>query len=129
MLGVPLIPALTPAPTWWAHDSACAWTAAWLTVRGRPFLGEREVLSRPDWSGELHWHDRNSLKRSGHRPDLVAAVGSFGRKLRLELLDTIKEQSVASYAQSRPYQEYTSGGDAMTASVRSPMHPQHHGHV
>ncbi len=158
MLGVPLIAASTPAPTWWAHDSACAWTAAWLTVRGRAFLGQREVLSRPEWSGELHWQDRNSFKRSGHRPDLVALVGtgvavevelagksrprldaildlharwifggksggviyvcgdeegqrrvrrsaervgSFGRKLRLELLDTIKKQTVASYAQSR----------------------------
>lgn len=154
ILGVPLIPASTPAPTWWAHDSACAWTAAWLTVRGRPFLGQREVLSRPEWSGELHWQDRNSFKRSGHRPDLVALVGagvavevelagksrprldailglhaswimsgksggviyicgdedgrrrvqrsaervgSFGRKLRLELLDTIKPQAYAGY--------------------------------
>jgi hypothetical protein len=154
VLGVPLIPASMPAATWWAHDCACAWAAAWLTVRGRPFLGQREVLSRPDWSGELHWRDRNSFKRSGHRPDLVALVGSgvavevelagksrprldailglhagwivsgrsggviyvcggeegrrrvqrsaervglFGRKLRLELLDTIKEQTVAGY--------------------------------
>jgi len=158
LLGAPVIPASTPAPTWWAHDSACAWTAAWLTVRGRPFLGQREVLSRPDWSGELHWHDRNSFKRSGHRPDLVAAVGSgiavevelagksrprldailrlhagwissgksggviyvcgdeegqrrvkrsaervgpFERRLRLELLDTLKEQTVAAYGAAK----------------------------
>jgi hypothetical protein len=157
-LGLSIAAASTPAPTWWAHDSACAWTAAWLTVRGRSFLGQREVLSRPEWSGELHWHDRNSFKRSGHRPDLLASlgsgiavevelagksrprldailglhaswifggksggviyvcgdeegqrrvqrsaerVGSFGRKLRLELLDTIKKQTVAAYAQSR----------------------------
>lgn len=154
MLGVPLVAASTPAPTWWAHDGACAWTAAWLTVRSRSFLGQREVLSRPEWSGPLHWHDRNSFKRSGHRPDLVALVGSgvavevelagksrprldailslhaswitrgksggviyvcgneegqrrvkrsaervgpFGRKLRLELLGTIKEQTIAVY--------------------------------
>jgi hypothetical protein len=153
VLGVPLIPASTPAAMWWAHDSACAWAAAWLTVRGRSFLGQREVLSRPDWSGELHWCDRNSFKRSGHRPDLVALVGSgvavevelagksrprldailglhaswitsgksggviyicgdeegqrrvqrsaervgsFGRKLRLELLDTIKQQTIVA---------------------------------
>jgi hypothetical protein len=158
MLGAPLIAASTPAPTWWAHDSACAWTAAWLTVRGRPFVGQREVLSRPDWSGELHWRDRNSFKRSGHRPDLVALVGSsvavevelagksrprldailglhaswitsgksggviyicgdeegqrrvqrsaervgsFGRKLRLELLDTIDEQTIGAYKAAR----------------------------
>ena len=35
MLGVPLIGCTTPAPIWWAHDVACAWTAAWMTVRGR----------------------------------------------------------------------------------------------
>ena len=154
VLGVPLIAASTPAPTWWAHDSACAWTAAWLTVRGRTFLGQREVLSRREWSGQLHWQDRNSFKRSGHRPDLVAWRGSskfaievelagksrprldailklhddwvlggntggviyicgdeegqrrversanrvapFGRKLRLELLDTIKQETIAA---------------------------------
>jgi hypothetical protein len=159
VLGVPLIPASTPAATWWAHDCACAWAAAWLTVRGRSFLGQREVLSRPEWSGQLHWHDRNSFKRSGHRPDLVAwrdsstfaievelagksrprldailklhddwilggntggviyicgdeegqrrversanRVAPFGRKLRLELLDTIKEQTVAAYEAAR----------------------------
>jgi hypothetical protein len=27
--------ASAPAPTTWAHHEACAWTAAWLTVRGR----------------------------------------------------------------------------------------------
>jgi hypothetical protein len=118
------------------------------------FLGQREVLSRPEWSGQLHGQDRNSFKRSGHRPDLVAWRGSsafaievelagksrprldailklhddwilggktggviyicgddegqrrversadrvapFGPKLRFELLDTIKEQTVAA---------------------------------
>lgn len=118
------------------------------------FLGQQQVLSRPEWSGQLHWQDRNSFKRSGHRPDLVALrdssrfaievelagkyrprldailklhddwirggqiggviyicgneegqrrversaqrVAPFGHKLRLELLDTIKEQTIAA---------------------------------
>ena len=173
MLGVPLIPASTPAPTWWAHDSACAWTAAWLTVRGRMFLGQREVLSRPEWSGQLHWQDRNSFKRSGHRPDLVALrdssrfaievelagksrprldeilklhddwirggqiggviyicgneegqrrversaqrVAPFGHKLRLELLDTIKEQTIAAREAVRS--ERAAGPSAAPASM------------
>jgi hypothetical protein len=85
MLGVPVVAASTPAPTWWAHDSACAWTAAWLTVRGRTFLGQREVLSRPEWSGQLHWQDRNSFKRSGHRPDLVALRDSSTFAIEVEL--------------------------------------------
>lgn len=179
VLWVPLIPASTPAPTWWAHDSACAWTAGWLTVRGRSFLGQREVLSRPEWSGQLHWQDRNSFKRSGHRPDLVAwrdsstfaievelagksrprldailklhddwilggntggviyicgdeqgqrrversanRVAPFGRKLRLELLDTIKEQTVAAYEASR------SGRAAGASAAPAPMLRGHGG--
>ena len=179
VLGVPLIAASTPAPTWWAHDSACAWTAAWLTVRGRTFLGQREVLSRREWSGQLHWQDRNSFKRSGHRPDLVAWRGSskfaievelagksrprldailklhddwvlggntggviyicgdeegqrrversanrvapFGRRLRLELLDTIKEQTVAAYEASR------SGCAAGASAAPAPMLSGHGG--
>jgi hypothetical protein len=173
MLGVPLIAASTPAPTWWAHDSACAWTAAWLTVRGRMCLGQREVLSRPEWSGRLQWQDRNSFKRSGHRPDLVALrdssrfaievelagksrprldailklhddwirggqiggviyicgneesqrrversaqrVAPFGRKLRLELLDTIKEQTIA--AREAPRSGRAAGASAGSASM------------
>jgi hypothetical protein len=179
MLGVPVIAASTPAPTWWAHDSACAWTAAWLTVRGRRFLGQREVLSRPEWSGQLHWQDRNSFKRSGHRPDLVALrdssrfaievelagksrprldailklhhdwilggttggviyicgdeegrrrvlrsadrVAPFGRKLRLELLDTIKDQTVAAREASR------SGRAAGASAAPVPMLGGHGG--
>src|SRR5438270_10606752 len=34
MTAIPLRAASTPAPTWWAHHCACAWAAAWLTVRG-----------------------------------------------------------------------------------------------
>lgn len=159
VLGLPLIPASTPAPTVWAHDSGCAWAAAWLTLRDREFLGQREMLSRPDWSGQLHWRDRNSDKRSSHRPDLIGwansratlieveltgksrgrldailkmynpwvcspeiralmyicsdhvemrrieqaarRVGMSRGDLRLELLDTIKEQTIAAYQQQR----------------------------
>ena len=159
VLGLPLIPASTPAQTVWAHDSGCAWAAAWLTLRDREFLGQREMLSRPDWSGQLHWRDRNSDKRSSHRPDLIGwansratlieveltgksrgrldailkmyspwvcgpevralmyicsdhvemrrieraarRVGMSRGDLRLELLDTIKEQTIAAYQQQR----------------------------
>ena len=30
MSGLAVSAPATPAPTWWAHDCACAWTAAWL---------------------------------------------------------------------------------------------------
>ena len=72
VLGLPLVAATSPSAMWWAHDSGCAWTAAWATVRGRRYLGPRELLNDPEWSGELMWTDRHSTKRSGHRPDLIA---------------------------------------------------------
>ena len=83
--GVPVRAPGDPAPTWWAHHCGVAWMAAWLTVRPRVFLGQREVLSRPEWSGQLHWQDRNSFKRSGHRPDLVASRDSSTFAIEVEL--------------------------------------------
>jgi hypothetical protein len=66
-------PASPPAPTWWAHNSACVWVAAWYTLRGRSFLGPRELLNSREWFGALEWMDRNDFKQSGHRPDLVGS--------------------------------------------------------
>jgi hypothetical protein len=57
--------AVAPAATWWAHLSACAWVAAWLTARGREIQGSREVLADPSWTGKLRWHDRNGFHRVG----------------------------------------------------------------
>ncbi len=85
VLGAALVAAKTPEATWWAHDSGCAWTAAWLTLRGRRFLGARELLSRPEWSGQLFWIDRHSGKRSGHRPDLVGMIGKASVPIEVEL--------------------------------------------
>jgi hypothetical protein len=70
---LPLPPASAPAPTWWAHDSACAWVAAWCTLRGRSFLGPRELLNSREWLGTVDWMDRDSYKQSGHRPDLIGS--------------------------------------------------------
>jgi hypothetical protein len=70
-LSVP--PASPPAPTWWAHNSACAWVAALYTLRGLSFLGPRELLNSREWFGALEWMDRNDFKQSGHRPDLVGS--------------------------------------------------------
>jgi len=85
VLGQPLIAATTPAPPTWAHDSACAWTAAWLTVRGRTYLGPREILDDPNWTGKLDWRDRHSFKRSGHRPDLVGFLSGMAIAVEVEL--------------------------------------------
>ena len=74
VLGVPLRPAGEPAPTWWAHHSACAWVAAYLDLRERMFVGPRELLEDKAWSGEIHWSDAKGYHHAGHRPDLIAAL-------------------------------------------------------
>src|ERR1700685_3655755 len=55
MPGVPLIAASTPAPTWWAHDSACAWTAGWLTGRGRMLTGQIATASNARVTDRTWW--------------------------------------------------------------------------
>lgn len=85
VVGVPVSAPSPPGPTWWAHDCACAWTAAWLTVRGRDMLGPREVLADPWWSGEVKWHNAKGLQRRGHRPDLVVLQGDRAIPVEVEL--------------------------------------------
>ena len=74
-----------PAPTWWAHDCACAWTAASLSVRGRDWRGPREVLADPRLKGELEWLTRNGWRGSGHRPDLAAVIPTGMVAIEVEL--------------------------------------------
>jgi hypothetical protein len=83
VLGLPLIGRTTPAPTWWAHDSACAWTAAWMTVRGRKYHGPRELLVDTEWSGRLDLLHRISGRPLGHRPDFVGLTN--GNRIAIEV--------------------------------------------
>jgi hypothetical protein len=85
VLGLPLIGCTTPAPTWWAHDSACAWTAAWMTVRGRKYLGPRELLVDTKWSGRLDLLHRISGRPLGHRPDFVGLTNRNRIAIEVEL--------------------------------------------
>lgn len=66
--GLPVTAAAVPEPTWWAHLSACAWTGAWLTARGREMLAPREVLVDDGWRGELEWRDGRGWHESGADP-------------------------------------------------------------
>jgi hypothetical protein len=61
-----------PAPTWWAHLAACAWAAAWLTIRGRAMLGPRELAADQTWHGQLTGLPGRHLVT--HVPDLVGIV-------------------------------------------------------
>lgn len=63
-----------PSPAWWAHDCACAWTAAWLSVRGREWRGPREVLVDSDLAGQIEWSTGAGRRRAGHRPDLAVVM-------------------------------------------------------
>lgn len=74
-----------PAPTWWAHDCACAWTAAWLSARGRDWRGPREVHADPRLKGELEWPTGNGWRRSGHRPDLAVVMPTGMVAIEVEL--------------------------------------------
>jgi hypothetical protein len=80
-------PALSgvPAPTTWAHLEACAWTAAWLTARGRHVIGARSLLLDDRWKGQLEWLERDGLRRRAHRPDLVTGQHADGRLMPVEV--------------------------------------------
>lgn len=77
--------AAEPAPTTWAHCAACAWTAAWLTARGRQIVGTRELLLDDSWRAELEWVERGGMRRRGHRPDLAAGIAAGGSLMPIEV--------------------------------------------
>lgn len=92
VLGLPLIACTTPSPTWWAHDVACAWAAAWMTLRGRSFLGPRELLVDSAWSGRLELTHRVSGRPLGHRPDFVALMDGGPIAVEVELAPKSKQR-------------------------------------
>jgi hypothetical protein len=63
-----------PTAVSWPHYEACAWTAAWLTARGRGMLGAREMLLRDEWRADLHWYEHGETRKRGHRPDLAGRL-------------------------------------------------------
>jgi hypothetical protein len=104
MTGLAVSAPAPPEPTWWAHDCACAWTAAWLTVRGaREWSGPREVLANPELKGTVVWSSRVSLRRSGHRPDLAVCtrVGLAAVEVELQRKDTSRMEGILSMYRGR----------------------------
>ncbi|MHB1570608.1 MAG: hypothetical protein ACYC0H_15590, partial [Solirubrobacteraceae bacterium] len=78
-------PAAAPQPTSWAHDCACAWTAAWLSVRGRDWLGPREVLADATLKGVVEWRTGAGTRHVGHRPDLAVRIPAGTVAVEVEL--------------------------------------------
>jgi hypothetical protein len=97
MTGLAVSAPAAPEPTWWAHDCACAWTAAWLTVRGaRDWSGPREVLTDPRLKRIVLWSTRVGLRRAGHRPDLTvrAPAGLVAIEVELERKSTSRMEAI-----------------------------------
>jgi hypothetical protein len=70
--GVDLSPAPAPAPIWWDHLSACAWVAAWLTIREREMRGPRELMADQLSQGEVK--GVAGSRRLVHTTDLVGIL-------------------------------------------------------
>ena len=85
MSGLAVSAPAAPAPTWWAHDCACARTAVWLAIRGREWRGPREVLTDPGLKGELEGITGTGRRRSGHRPDLAVVMPTGIVAIEVEL--------------------------------------------
>ena len=65
-------PAPAPAPIWWDHLAACAWVAAWLSVRGREMVAPRELIVDRSWRGDVK--GAPGSRRLVQTPDLVGIV-------------------------------------------------------
>jgi hypothetical protein len=74
-----------PAPTTWAHWSACGWVAAWLSRRGRHIIGARELLASDEWHGQLRWSEQGAPRTRGHRPDLLTSMSHDGPLIPVEV--------------------------------------------
>lgn len=75
----------TVAPHGWAHACGCAWASAWLELRGRAWVSEREVLEDDLWSYDLRYRDHRGTVRVTHRPDLIVQMGSGPIAIEVEL--------------------------------------------
>ena len=84
--GCPPRRATRPVPPYaWAHASGCAWASAWLELRGRAWISEREVLEDDLWRYDLRYEDHRGTVRVAHRPDLVVEIASGPVAIEVEL--------------------------------------------
>src|SRR5262249_34143593 len=113
--------------TTWAHHRACAWTAAWLSARGRDLLGARQLLVNDRWRGELAWSDRAGNHRRTHRPDLAGGRGDTLLPIEVELVSKSKARLRAVLAVGAAWVQagarsavvYVCGGRPLADRVRA----------
>jgi hypothetical protein len=63
------------------HSRAISWVAAYLTLRGRDWVGERALLRDDRWRVPVIWQ----ASRGSHRPDLVAMHDGRPTAIEVEL--------------------------------------------
>jgi hypothetical protein len=73
------------APSTWAHASACAWVSAWLQLRGRSWVSEREIFDDEFWCHDVRYEDRRGSVRITHRPDLGVQTTAGPVAIEVEL--------------------------------------------
>ena len=73
------------APTTWAHASGCAWVSAWLQLRGRDWVSEREIANDHFWRHDLRYQDHRGTVRGTHRPDLGVQTAAGPVAIEVEL--------------------------------------------
>ena len=113
-----------PAPTWWAHLAACAWAAAWLTIRGRAMLGPRELAADQTWHGQLTGLPGRRLVT--HVPDLVGIVpGQRPATVEVELTRKTKTRLRAILGLARPVDRRRTGR-SLRVRVRQHRDPRPH---
>ncbi|MDQ3721821.1 MAG: hypothetical protein M3376_01890 [Actinomycetota bacterium] len=72
-------------PSTRAHACGCGWASAWLELRGRAWVSEREILEDELWRYDLRYRHHRGTVRITHRPDLVVQTGSGSVAIEIEL--------------------------------------------
>jgi hypothetical protein len=98
-----------PRPTTWGHHCACAWTAAWLSVRGEEWRGPREVLADPGLHAELEWLEHTIWQRGDgwraatHRPSLAVLTEHRPAVVEVDLQPKVTKRRIAVLRQYRDW--------------------------
>ena len=117
--GCPPRRATRPVPPYaWAHASGCAWVSAWLALRGREWVSEREVLSprsngTPDNRPYVNVPGGRALKVRRRAPVRVQARVTAPHRTRLRC-------RAASWTLPSPHSRGVSAQGALSSEGRVP---------